>query len=42
MMFIMLTHDNQSKPKNIMKLKHYIHNGSSIYPTKYCKTTFLA
>jgi len=25
-----------------MKLKHYAHNGLSIYQTKYCKTTFLA
>jgi len=25
-----------------MKLKRYIHNGLSIYQTKYCKTTFRA
>ena len=25
----------------IRKLKHYMHNGLSIYQTKYCKTTFL-
>jgi len=30
------------KPENIIKLKHYMHNGLSIYQTKYCKTTFLA
>jgi len=24
-----------------MKLKRYMHNGLSIYQTKYCKTTFL-
>jgi len=23
-------------------LKHYMHNGSSIYQTKYCQTTFSA
>jgi len=25
-----------------MKLKRYMHNGLSVYQTKYCKTTFLA
>jgi len=25
-----------------MKLKRYMHNGLSIYQTKYCKTMFLA
>jgi len=30
------------KPENIIKLKHYLHNGSSIYQNKYCETTFLA
>jgi len=24
------------------KLKHYMHNGLSVYHNKYCKTTFLA
>jgi len=30
------------KPENIIKLKHNMHNGLSIYQNKYCKTTFLA
>jgi len=30
------------KRENIIKLKHYMHNGLSIYQTKCCKTTFLA
>jgi len=30
------------KPENIIKFKHYMHNGLSIYQTKYFKTTFLA
>jgi len=30
------------KPENIVKLKHYMHNGLSIYQTKYCETTFPA
>jgi len=30
------------KPEIIIKLKHYMYNGLSIYQTKYCKTTFLA
>jgi len=30
------------KPENTIKLKHYMHNGLSVYQTKYCKTTFLA
>jgi len=30
------------KPENIIKLKRYMHNGLSIYQTKYSKTTFLA
>jgi len=29
------------KPENIIKLKHYMINGLSIYQTMYCKTTFL-
>jgi len=31
----------ESKPENIMKLTHYMHNGLSIYQTKYGTTTFL-
>jgi len=30
------------KPENIIMLKHYMHNGLSVYQNKYCKTTFLA
>jgi len=30
------------KAENIMKLKHYMHTGLSIYQTKYYETTFLA
>jgi len=30
------------KPENIIKLKHYMHNGLSIYQNKYCNITFLA
>jgi len=30
------------KAENIIKLKHYMHNGLSIYQTQYCKTTFFA
>jgi len=30
------------KPENIIKLKHYMYCGLSIYKTKYSKTTFLA
>jgi len=30
------------KPENIINLKHYMHNGLSIYQNKYCKTTFVA
>ena len=30
------------KPANIMKLKHHMHDGLSIYQDKYFKTTFLS
>jgi len=33
------------KPGNIIKVKHYMHNGLRIYQTKkvlYCRNTFLA
>jgi len=33
---------SRDKPENFLKLKHYMHNGLSIYQNKYCKTTFLA
>jgi len=33
---------NRVKPENITKLKLYMHNGLSIYQSKYCKTTFIA
>jgi len=34
--------DSRVNPGNIVKLKRNMHNGLSIYQTKYCKTTFLA
>jgi len=34
--------DSRVNPENIVKLKRNMHNGLSIYQTKYCKTTFLA
>jgi len=30
------------KPENIIKWKHYMYNGLSIYQIKCCNTTFLA
>jgi len=30
------------KPENIIKLKHYMYNGLSIYEANYYKTTFRA
>jgi len=30
------------KPENIIKLKHYMHDGLNIYQAKYCETTYLA
>jgi len=37
-----LNNYNRVKPENIIKLKHNMHYGLSIYQTKYCKTMFLA
>jgi len=36
------TNYSRVKAENIIKLKHYLHNGLSIYQNKYCETTFLA
>ena len=40
--FINFNNYSRAKPDNIIKLKHYMHHGLSIYQNKYCETTFLA
>jgi len=37
-----LNNYSRVKPENIMKLKHYMHNGLSFYQITNCKTTFPA
>jgi len=37
-----INNSSRVKPEIIIKLKRCMHNGLSIYQTKYCKTMFLA